>query len=158
MAEWKKLSFAYPTMYRCAPQSTPRTLDIKPLKSPRVITEEQKLNILVTYPSMQAEDAKKQLRKVDYQQQIAELLGYSTKTVRLLSWLAPSAGGSCSHAALPIIILYNSAYCSHMRSSLLYAHLCKRIARGSERVVAHHVLDLMRQHHQWRLGSKSSLS
>eukprot|EP00731_Ephydatia_muelleri_P025274 Em0017g357a len=59
-------------------------------KRPRALTEEQKLDILVAYHSLQAEDAKEPLEnpaqkpKGHYQQRVSALLGYSTKTVGLV--------------------------------------------------------------------------
>ena len=59
-------------------------------KRPRALTEEQKLDILVAYHSLQAEDAKELLENPaqkpmeHYQQRVSALLGYSTKTVGLV--------------------------------------------------------------------------
>ena len=71
-------------------RSLETTITVLKSKRPRALKEEQRLDILVAYHSLQAEDAKELLEnpeqkpKGHYQQQVAALLGYSTKTVGLI--------------------------------------------------------------------------
>eukprot|EP00731_Ephydatia_muelleri_P016301 Em0009g725a len=122
---------------RAAERKRYQPLPPKDLKSkrPRALTEEQKLDILVAYHSLQAEDAKEPLEnpaqkpKGHYQLRVSALLGYSTKTVGLVyrDWHHHQQ----IQVAMPppIVFLNNSAYPSRMTFSLLCVPLCERSAQ-----------------------------
>ena len=119
-------------------------------KRPRALTEEQKLDILVAYHSLQAEDAKEPLEnpaqkpKGHYQQRVSALLGYSTKTVRLVyrDWHHHQ---QIQVAMPPANRLPKQQRIPKSNDVLLAVHTLVREKRSNERVVARHVLDLMRQ-------------
>ena len=120
-------------------------------KRPRALTEEQKLDILVAYHSLQAEDAKEPLEnpaqkpKGHYQQRVSALLGYSTKTVGLVyrDWHHHL---QIQVAMPPANRLPKQQRIPKSNDVLLAVRTLVREKRSSnERVVARHVLDLMRQ-------------
>ena len=120
-------------------------------KRPRALTEEQKLDILVAYHSLQAEDAKEPLEnpaqkpKGHYQLRVSALLGYSTKTVGLVyrDWHHHQQ----IQVAMPPANRLPKQQCIPKSNDVLLAvrTLVREKRSSNERVVARHVLDLMRQ-------------
>ena len=148
-----QLNMAVPSENASALQlrSLEATIALLKSKRPRALAEEQKQDILVAYHSLQAEDAKELLEnpeqkpKGHYQQRVAALLGYSTKTVGLVyrDWhhqqeiqvAMPPANRRPKQQRIP-----------KSNDVLLAVRTLVREKRSrNERVVARHVLDLMRQ-------------
>ena len=121
-------------------------------KRPRALNEEQKTDILVAYRSLQVEDLKrKKMRpgrkcgKGNYQRRVSSILGYSSKTVGLIyrDW----------NRKHQIKVAVTAANCNPKRQRIpkskqvllsVRALVCRQRA-NSERVVARHILDLMRE-------------
>ena len=118
-------------------------------KRPRALTEEQKTDILVAYRSLQVEDLKrKKMRpgrkcgKGNYQRRVSSVLGYSSKTVGLtyrdrnhkheIKVAVAAANRKPKHQRIP-------------KSKQVLTALVRQQRANSERVVARHILDLMRE-------------
>ena len=131
-------------------RSLEATIAVLKSKRPHALTEEQKLDIIVAYHSLQAEDAKELLEnpeqkpKGHYQQRVAALLGYSTKTVGLAyrDWhhqqeiqvTMPPANRHPKQQRIPKSNDVLLAVCTLVREK-----------RSRNERVVRHVLDLMRQ-------------
>ena len=121
-------------------------------KRPRALTEEQKADILVAYRSLQVEDLKrKKMRpgrkcgKGNYQRRVSSVLGYSSKTVGLTyrDWnrkqeikvAVAAANRKPKRQRIP----------KSKQVLLSVRALVRQRRANSERVVARHILDLMRE-------------
>ena len=121
-------------------------------KRPRALTEKQKTDILVAYRSLQVEDLKrKKMRpgrkcgKGNNQRRVSSVLGYSSKTVGLTyrDWNRKQeikvAVAAANHKPKRQQIPKSKQVLLSVRA------LVRQQRANSERVVARHILDLMRE-------------
>ena len=118
-------------------------------KRPRALTEEQKTDILVAYRSLQVEDLKRKKmrpgRKGNYQRRVSSVVGYSSKTVGLTyrDWNRKHEIKVAVAAANRKPKRQRIPKSKHVLLSV--RALVRQRRANSERVVARHILDLMRE-------------